>query len=76
MERAVVITPAVVGRLSKMSADERSLMLNTLCDEEILGTPHRVLDDPMHELAYLMFRDSVRRDTSRLETRMACSLVS
>ena len=65
MENAIVITPRVIERLCNMTPDERHLMLDTLCCDEILHIDRRTTLSPMDEMAYHIFRMNVMNDSRR-----------
>ncbi len=59
MNTTIVITPRVIARLANMTPDERHLMLDTLCCDEILHIERRTPLSIVDELAYMMFRSNV-----------------
>ncbi len=64
MTTPIVITPRVIERLANMAPEERLLMLDTLCCDEILHIERRTplsIDD---ELAYMMFKMNVMNESS------------
>ncbi|MBR3101987.1 MAG: hypothetical protein IKH19_09565 [Muribaculaceae bacterium] len=76
MERTIVITPTVINRLKNMSVEEKRLMLDTLLSDEVLCVDRCQPLSPVQELIYMMFHDTVVRESCRLAPLAACSLVS
>lgn len=69
MEHTIVITPRVMGRLKNLTLEEKSLMLDTLLADDVLGTERNAELTPIQELIYLMFHDAVTRDSYRYEAQ-------
>ena len=66
MDTAIIITPRTIERLCNMTEQERHLMLDTLCCDEILHIERREPLSPRDEMAYHFFRLNVMNESRRL----------